>query len=139
MMQLAMEEPMQRGRVLVVDDDPDVVVYLASLLGDNGYDVTTAGNVRSALASIELSRPEVVLIDVLMPGMSGLNLLVELRTNARLCDIGVVIVTGSDQVVEDGCRSYLKAHGGVRGPEAILGKPVDIEQLLTALEKLVPS
>lgn len=121
--------------VLVVDDDPDIADYLTVVLEDSGYRVDTAGDVRAALASLQASLPDVVLIDVMMPGRSGLDLLLTIRSDPALAHLPLVVVTGNDQVLEDDCRSYLASHLGVRGPDGVLGKPVDRGALLEALER----
>jgi CheY-like chemotaxis protein len=77
--------------------------------------------------------PDVILIDVLMPGRSGLDLLVSIRNSSRWCSTPLVVVTGNDQILQDDCQSYLGSHLGVRGPDGVLGKPVDRDSLLAVL------
>ena len=127
-----------RRRVLVVDDDQDTSDYLAVLLGDNGYDVRTAGNQAAALSRLEEFQADTVVMDVMMPGRSGLDLLVKLRNSPRWSDLSVIVVTGDDRVLEDHGKSYLAAYKGLRGPDAELGKPVDPEALLRVLETRAP-
>jgi two-component system sensor histidine kinase/response regulator len=123
-------------RVLVVDDDPDIVEYLSSFLEDEGYEVVIAGDERSALMEVERSSPDVLLIDVMLPGRSGLDLLVRLRRDPRRAEIPLVLVTGDDNVLKDECRSYLESHQDVRGPDRVLGKPMERDQLLSILRKV---
>jgi CheY-like chemotaxis protein len=84
-------------------------------------------------------RPHAVLIDALLPGKSGLDLLVSLRRSSQWSDVPVVVITGNDRLLEDDCQSYLGAHQGVRGPDGVLGKPVDRETLLNVLGTLLTS
>ena len=126
-------------RILVVDDDPDIQDYFGSLLEDNGYQVMPADNTEAALEMMGEFEPATVLIDVMMPGRSGLDLLVTLRNDPRWHALPVVMITGNDKVVQDDCRSYLSAHGGVRSPDAVLGKPIDQETLLATLARLCPA
>lgn len=121
-------------RVLVVDDDPDVVEYLSSFLEDEGYEVVAAQDERSALAQVERSSPDVILIDVMLPGKSGLDLLVRLRRDPRRAEIPLVLVTGDDNVLRDECRSYLETHQDVKGPDHVLGKPMERDLLLSILK-----
>jgi len=123
-----------RRRVLVVDDDQDTLDYLSTLLTDNGYEVRTAANHAGALSQLEEFQADAVLMDVRMPGKSGLDLLVKLRSSPQWSDLSVIVVTGDDRVLEDHCRSYLPADKGLRGADAELGKPVDPEALLRVLE-----
>jgi CheY-like chemotaxis protein len=123
-------------RVLIVDDDPDIVDYLSALLEDHGFEVRSASDVTRALAELRRSRPEVVLIDVLMPGRSGLDLLVTIRRDPQLADLALVVITGSDQVLEDDCQSYIGSHNGLRGPDGVLAKPIHPGSLLAVLSQL---
>ncbi|MEW6364829.1 MAG: response regulator [Acidobacteriota bacterium] len=127
---------MWNNRVLVVDDDPDVVIYLTSFLEDNGYEARGAGDSTRAIAALDGFRPDAILLDVLMPGRSGLDLLVTLRRDPRWTDICMVVITGLDQILQDDCQSYLGSQHGIRGPDALLAKPVDPQVLLTILRKL---
>ncbi len=123
-----------KKRVLIVDDDQDTLDYLSALLVDNGYEVRTAASHAQALSRLEEFQADAVLMDVMMPGKSGLDLLVKLRSSPRWSDLSVIVVTGDDRVLEDHGKSYLSAHKGLRGPDAELGKPVDPEALLRVLE-----
>ena len=122
--------------VLVVDDDPDIAEYFTSFLGDHGYGVVSAGSASAARSALAFCEPDAILIDVLLPGKSGLDLLVSLRRDPRWKDTPLVVVTGSDRILQDDCQSYLGTHEGVRGPDEVLGKPVDRDALLAVLAKL---
>ena len=126
---------MPRRKILVVDDDPDIVAYLSSFLEDNGYVVDSANDASSARTAIDRFEPDAVLIDVLMPGRSGLDLLVNIRNDPRWCNLPVLVITGHDKILQDDCQSYFGRHG-VRGPDGVLGKPVDRESLLSVLQQI---
>ena len=128
---------MSGPRVLVVDDDPDIVAYVTSFLEDEGYRVDSAPRASAALAAVERFDPHAVLLDVLLPGRSGLDLLVRLRRDPRWKDLPVVVVTGNDRILEDDCQSYLGSHIGIRGPDGVLGKPIDRGVLLRILEHVL--
>ncbi len=123
-------------RIFVVDDDPDTIDYFSSFLEDQGWEVGTAGNATEAFSMIGEFQPDAVLIDVLMPGRSGLDLLVRLRRDPGLAAIPLIVITGSEQVLEDDCQSYLGSHQGVHGPDGVLAKPIDRAALLAVLGKL---
>jgi DNA-binding response OmpR family regulator len=124
-------------RILVVEDDPDIVDYLSFFLEDEGYQVESASRCSTAREMMDDFRPQVVLIDALLPGKSGLELLVSLRRDPEWSDLPMVVVTGNDTLLEDDCQSYLGAFEGVRGPDGVLGKPVDRETLLAVLNTLL--
>ena len=124
-------------RILIVEDDPDIVDYLSFFLEDEGYEVKAAGRSSAARELLEEFEPEVILLDALLPGKSGLDLLVSLRRDPKWRDVPMVVVTGNDTLLEDDCQSYLGAHEGIRGPDGVLGKPVDRETLLSVLDTLL--
>ncbi len=123
-------------RILVVDDDPDIREYFAAVLDDHGYEVAGAGDSAAALAELDRFLPDVVIVDVLLPGRSGLDLLVTLRRSPRWSATPLVVVTGVDQLLKDDCQSYLGAHAGVEGPDAVLGKPIHPATLLAVLRAI---
>ena len=123
-------------KVLVVDDDPDIIDYFSSFLEDNGYNVGSAQSAAAALSAVDEYKPDVILIDVLMPGKSGLDLLVTLRRDPNWTNVPLVVVTGNDQILQDDCQSYLGSHQDVRGPDGVLSKPIDRNTLLAVLKKL---
>jgi CheY-like chemotaxis protein len=125
------------SRVLIVEDDPDIVDYLSFFLEDEGYSVRSASRCSTALGMMDEFQPNVVLIDALLPGKSGLELLVTLRKNPRWSSLPLVVCTGNDKLLEDDCQSYLGAHEGVSGPDGVLGKPVDLDSLRAVIDKLL--
>jgi CheY-like chemotaxis protein len=127
---------MSDKRILVVDDDPDIVEYVCAFLEDNGYEVATAGGSAAAISELERRQVDLVIVDVLMPGRSGLDLLVTLRKDPRWCELPIVVLTGSDGVLQDGGRSYQGLADGSRGADHILGKPLVPDELLGTLERL---
>lgn len=82
------------GRILVVDDVAETRLVVASALKREGFEVDQADGGEAALAMIERQRPDLVLLDINMPGMSGLDVMRELRAHQ---DIPVILVTGLDQ------------------------------------------
>ena len=128
---------MPDARIMIVDDDSDVVEYLCSFLEDQGYETRSAIDSASAIELLEDYHPDAILIDVLMPGKSGLDLLVKIRSDERWRDLPVIIVTGSDKILEDDCQTYFGSHHGIRGPDGVLGKPVDRGTLLAVLSGVI--
>ncbi len=121
---------MPKGKILVVDDDLDIVVYLSSFLEDHDYELESAGDTNAALTALQTFEPDMVLVDVMLPGKSGLDLLVTIRKDPRWGEIPIVMVTGSDKVLADEFKSYLSSHDGIRGPDGVVPKPVDQNALL---------
>ena len=81
--------------ILVIDDHPVAREPLATLLRYEGYDAICAGNGLEALESMKLSRPDLILLDVMMPKMNGLDFLERVRADERVREIPVIALTGS--------------------------------------------
>ncbi|MGH7701950.1 MAG: response regulator [Gemmatimonadales bacterium] len=80
-------------RILVVDDEPDITALVAYHLAKGGHRVSTASNGPDALKSAREERPDVVILDVMLPGVSGYDVLAELRRREETRDVGVILLT----------------------------------------------
>ena len=116
-----------RKTVLVVDDELALVRVLAMHLESEGYDVLTATNGPDALAQIRQRRPEVVVLDAMMPGMSGLEVCRRVRSDKQLSDAHVIILTAND-----GFRESSKEAGA----DDFMTKPFHLQELTAAVERL---
>lgn len=111
--------------ILVVDDEPDVVVYLKTILEDDGFSVVTAGNGNEALEQVRRHRPDFISLDLVMPQKSGIKFFYELRRNREWSRIPVVVVTAhaQDEKVRKDIEE-LFAGKTVTGPRTYLEKPI---------------
>jgi DNA-binding response OmpR family regulator len=130
---------MEPKRILVVDDDPDIVDYLGLFLEDHGYQVSSANRSSSALIALDEVNPDLVILDVVLPGKSGLDFLINIRQLDRWSSLPVVVLTGNDAIVRDNGRTYLRGHDLERGPDCVLAKPVDQEALIECLSRVFSS
>ncbi len=80
-------------RILVVDDEPDITALVAYHLAKAGYRVSTAASGADALKSAREERPDVVILDVMLPGLSGYDVLDELRRRPETKEVGVILLT----------------------------------------------
>jgi CheY-like chemotaxis protein len=120
-------------KILVVDDEPDVVTYLTSVLKDNGYETMEAFNGEQAMEIIRKDRPDLVTLDVTMPEMTGVKAYRALKEDAKLRKIPVVIVTG----VSHEFKQFISTRSQVPAPEGYLEKPIQPEVLLAEIKRLV--
>jgi len=111
--------------VLVIDDDPAVRELMQRSLGKDGYDVKLAGDGRTGLDLARASRPDVILLDVMMPGMDGWTVLTSLKNDPELQAIPVIMAT----MVDD------QQMGLALGADEYLVKPVDRDRLTAALRR----
>jgi class 3 adenylate cyclase len=118
------------ARILVVDDQADNVQLLADLLSVHGYTVESALSGQGALDSIERSAPDLVLLDVVMPGLSGLQVLRRVRADPRFAMLPIVLVTALEPEVE-------RINGLEAGADDFLAKPINGHELLARVRSLV--
>ncbi|UCG52880.1 MAG: response regulator [Candidatus Latescibacterota bacterium] len=117
-------------KVLVIDDQPDIVDYLEALLQDNGYEVITAHDGDEGIEKAKADRPDLITLDVSMPGKSGVTVFHELRNTPTFEDIPIFIVTG---VVDFRQLMYQKT---VEAPEGFMQKPINPEVFLMTVDRL---
>jgi len=126
----AVDRRVDSARILVVDDQADNVQLLADLLSIHGYAVERALSGQDALDAIDRSAPDLVLLDVVMPGLSGLQVLRRLRADARFAMLPIVLVTALDPEVE-------RINGLEAGADDFLAKPINGHELLARVRSLV--
>ena len=118
------------AKILVVDDVAKNVKLLADVLGVKGYQTVTAASGAEALAAIEAESPDLVLLDVMMPGMSGYEVCQAVRADPRHALLPIVLVTALDPATE-------RAKGLEAGADDFLGKPVNQAELLARVKSLL--
>ena len=117
-----------RARVLVVDDDPEIVTFLATLLELEGIESQVATSAAAALEKLEHGLPNLVLLDIAMPDRDGLDLCRELKQDPRTRDVPVFVVSarpGKD-VVD---RAY------AAGAEEFIRKPFENQELIARIRE----
>ena len=90
------EESQSRARILVVDDQPANIQVVGGMLGKLGYDIVPASDGATALKRLALNVPDLILLDVLMPGMDGVEVCRRIRANADWTDIPIIFLSAAD-------------------------------------------
>jgi CheY-like chemotaxis protein len=117
------------ARILVVDDDPSVRALLRDVLEVEGHTVTDAVDGFAALRALAAERPDCVVLDVVMPGMDGHEVLSRLRATSGGRELPVVMLTAA----ADDDTAW---RGWSGGADRVLGKPFDADDLLHHLDRL---
>ena len=123
-------QPVRRSRVLVVDDSLSVRRAIATLLEDQGYDVTLARDGLEAVKAMEAARPDVLLTDLEMPNMNGLELAAHVRSRAELANLTVIMITSRS--MDKHRRQAMSA-----GVNVYLNKPYSDHELLQHVAEAV--
>jgi CheY-like chemotaxis protein len=117
----------RQPRILVVDDDPNIRELLNQEFVEAGYTVASAANGREAIAETRRSRPDLIVLDVMMPEMNGFDVAAVLKNDPATLDIPIVILS----IVQDKERGYRL------GVDRYLTKPIDTELLFREVGALI--
>ena len=144
--------------VLVVDDDDNTRRFLTVALEENGYEAVTAADGDEGYKKLQEMKPDLILLDVMMPKKTGFSLFKQIRRIEELKDIPVIMLTGVAGVLEeddaqaegdtfespfDSIRERLRTgtakmrEEGVIRPERFIDKPIDPEELIEAVQSLI--
>ena len=125
-----LDEAGRRARILIVDDDANNRLLLQVMLANDGYDIVTASAGTEALALVEQRPPDLIVLDVMMPGMDGYQVAARIKTNPATRHIPVIMLTAlSDK------NSMM--HGLNAGAEEFLTKPVVRAELSVRVKNLL--
>jgi len=125
-----MNHATSKKRILIVEDDPAVMKIFSTVLTHNGYEVTTATNALPALFRVTQHPPDLILADLKMPAMDGLEMIGQFKAHVDTRDIPIVVVTGSAS--EETRAAAFKA-----GCAGFLSKPVNPVDLLAQVAGLL--
>ncbi|MCU0541468.1 MAG: hybrid sensor histidine kinase/response regulator [Oscillatoriaceae cyanobacterium Prado104] len=126
---LSVPNATKADRILVVDDAPDNVLLVQTILEEEGYEISTADNGFSALNAIAKSPPDLLLLDVMMPGMDGYEVTQRIRQNKELPFIPILLITAHD--------SASVVQGLDMGADDFIRKPVEMDELLARVRSLL--
>lgn len=117
-------------RILVVDDEPDITALVAYHLAKAGYRVSTAANGTDALKTAAEQRPDVVVLDLMLPGLSGLDVLQALRKQEATRDVGVIMLTARREEAD-------RIRGLALGADDYLTKPFSPNELTLRVAAII--
>ena len=128
-----------RKKVLVLDDEPNVVAYLETLLQDNGFDTVSAANGREGMEKARSEKPDLITLDISMPEESGVRFFRELKEDPDLSGIPVIIVTGVTGYggKPEDFQKFISSRKKIPPPEGFVPKPIDRDELLKGVTSLL--
>ncbi len=118
-------------QILIVDDLVDNLFLLQAVLQVEGYQIKLANSGFAALATIQISPPDLILLDLMMPDMNGIEVTQQIRCDPKLSHIPILLVTA---YAEANAAEGLKA-----GANSFIRKPIDFDELLTKIKAFLPS
>ena len=125
-------------KILVIDDEKDVCVYLSRLFQENGFEVQCASGADEAMRAVEKNRPDLITLDISMPDTSGVRFYREVRGRADLSGIPVVMVTGvTGPSGPADTQHFYSTRRQVPPPDGFVAKPIDPEEIIGVVKKLV--
>jgi len=122
-----------KKKILIVDDEPDVVTYLATFLNDNGFETVTAKNGKECLSMAKSEKPDLITLDITMPEESGVRAFRNLQESQETKHIPIIIITG----VTTDFKEFISSRKQVSPPTAYFEKPIDRMEFLDKLRKIL--
>jgi len=126
---MSINPPPKVDRILIVDDSPDNLFLVQATLGESGYEIDLAEDGKTALAKVNQLLPDLILLDVMMPGMDGYEVTKRIRKNKALPYIPILLITAHER------SSVVK--GLDIGADDFIRKPLDVDELLARVRSLL--
>lgn len=116
-------------KVMVVDDEEDIRITVGQLLEVSGYEVITAENGADCLKKLERETPDLVILDIMMPGMSGWDVAARIKGNDKWTNVPIVFLTAKGDEMSIGMGEFAS--------EEYIVKPFDVAQLKKCVDRLL--
>jgi DNA-binding response OmpR family regulator len=117
-------------RILIVDDEPNIVISLEYLMQREGFETTVAGDGEAALEALARAAPDLVILDVMLPGMNGFDVCERIRADPRWREIRILMLTAKGRETEI-------ARGVRVGADAYVTKPFSTKDLVAQVRRLL--
>jgi CheY-like chemotaxis protein len=117
-------------KIMVVDDEPDILAMVEMILNRKGYEAILAEGGAEALELLKKTKPDLILLDLMMPGMDGTEFLRRLRSDENLKDIPVIVVSVRSTIEKESREAMELA-------DDYITKPIDLPTLYTAIEEML--
>jgi two-component system phosphate regulon response regulator PhoB len=130
-----------KKKILVVDDEMDIRIFISTLVETNGYKPLAAKDGEEGLRMVKEHKPDLVILDVMMPKESGLKMYREIKSDDNSKHIPVIMVSAvSKKTFFHSYRELNRYHGAsIPEPEAYIEKPPESEELIDCITKFCPA
>jgi CheY-like chemotaxis protein len=127
---------MMKKKILIIDDEPDVVTYLSAVLEANGYESYATGDIKTAMEQVKDIHPDLICLDIVMPEETGISFYTRLREDNEFKTTPVIIISGIVESERFDFRSYSK-DDSIPPPECYIEKPINVEVYIKKVKELV--
>lgn len=118
------------NQILVIEDEPDILTLIHKILTANGFEVIRASTGEEGLVLASKLNPDLIILDIVMPGLSGLEVLRLLKSKKTTKEVPVIIVSALNRDID---RQYANDYGA----DAYIAKPFNIHDILTEVDRLM--
>lgn len=119
-------------QVLLIEDEPNIIEAIRFILSRDGWEVKTHSNGHDAVEAVRMRRPDMIILDVMLPGKSGFDILTEIRADADLAEMPVLMLTARGQTKD---REMAERAGASH----YMTKPFSNSEILETVRNMVPS
>jgi len=123
----------KKKKILIVDDEQDILTYAEALLEDNGYDTVSAKDGIEGFEMAQSEKPDLIILDITMPKQSGLKTYRQYKGHSTLKNIPVIIITAA----EESFKTFIDEYREFSPPEGIFSKPFDPPKLIALVADIL--
>ncbi len=125
-----------KKKIMIIDDEPDVLTYLTAVLDSHGYESIAAKDITNAMENVKQVRPDLICLDIVMPKETGISFYTKFRHSKEFDKIPVIMISGVVESEKFDFRSFVNDKK-IPEPECYLEKPVNIQEFLQKIEMLL--
>ena len=127
---------MPMKKILIIDDEPDVITYLRTVLEANDFEAYSANNVRSAMDEVKEIKPDLICLDIMMPNETGITFYLKLRKENDFINTPVILLSGIVDLEKFDFRKYAKDNS-IPKPNCYMEKPIDVDKYIKTINELL--
>jgi len=132
---------MSKKKIMIVDDEQDILEYFMAALEDSGYITCTVDDIHDILSSINLEKPDLIILDIMMPDRSGISIYKEIQLSDEYNKIPIILISGmssKDDFIEKLFNDKNKEDADkFASPDLFIEKPVQLDQLEKQISRLL--